>query len=256
MAFPRRPEHFWPLVWGGAALALVAVLALEHQYGRSSAGEGPRAPARVVEARLLPPFRVADAQAGGETLARPLFVPGRRPSPPATAEAGTIKRGQFLLQGTTLVGPLHIAFLKEVASGTVHRVEKGGEINGMKLAEVSAEKVVLRAGEDTETLPLVVAKAAAPSAPAAAVGGGPFAAPEAPPKAAEPADAAKAAAAPARAATPAPATPAERSSATEGRLAVPRARLTPEEIAARRASRATPAPRAPTTPAQGAQPQN
>ena len=26
MAFPRNPEHFWPLLWGGAALALVAAL--------------------------------------------------------------------------------------------------------------------------------------------------------------------------------------------------------------------------------------
>jgi pyruvate dehydrogenase E2 component (dihydrolipoamide acetyltransferase) len=260
MAFPRNPEHFWPVLWGGAALALVAVLVLERQYGRSTAEEGPRAPARVAEAKLLPPFRLADAQAGGETLARPLFVPGRRPSPPATAEAGKIKRGQFLLQGTTLVGSLHIAFLKELSSGTVHRVEKGGEIKGMKLEEVSAEEVVLKAGDDVETLPLVVAKAAGtPATAAAAVERGPFSAPEAPPKAAEPADAAKAAA-PAAAApatgTVAPAKPAAGPATSGGRLAAPRSRLTAEEIAARRANRATPTPRTPSTPAPGAQPQN
>jgi hypothetical protein len=253
MAFPRNPEHFWPLLWGGAALALVAALVLEHQYGRSTAGEGPRAPARIADAKLLPPFRVAEVQADAETVTRPLFVPGRRPSPPATADAGTIKRGQFLLQGTTLVGPLQIAFLKEVSSGTVHRVEKGGEIKGMKLAQVSPEQVVLKAGEDTETLLLVVAKAAgtpvAPAAAAANVERGPFSAPEALPKAAEPADATKAAA-------PAAATPAAGAASTGSRLAAPRSRLTAEEIAARRANRAAPTRRAPAAPAPGAQPQN
>ncbi len=120
-------------------------------------------------------------QAGAETITRPLFVPGRRPAPVATAEAGAMKRGQFLLQGTALVDSIHIAFLKEVGSGTVHRVAKGEEIKGMKLTEVSAEKVVLKVGDDAETLPLVVAKTA--GAPAAAGERGPFAGPETPAKA-------------------------------------------------------------------------
>ncbi|HEX5629204.1 MAG TPA: hypothetical protein VFX72_06490 [Usitatibacteraceae bacterium] len=251
MAFPRNPEHFWPLLWGGAALALVAALVLEHQYGRSTAGEGPRAPARVAEAKLLPPFRVAEVQADAETITRPLFVPGRRPSPPATVDAGTMKRGQFLLQGTVLVDSVHIAFLKEVGSGTVHRVAKGEEIKGMKLAEVSAERVVLKVGEDAETLPLVVAKTAgAPPAAAAAAERGPFAGAEAPAKASE------AAAAPAAPPAAAVAAPAEAATAAARRTPVPRARPTPEEIAARRANRPTRPSRTPSAPAPGAQPQN
>ena len=252
MAFPRNPEHFWPLLWGGAALALAAALVLEHQYGRSTAGEGPRAPARVAEAKLLPPFRVAEVQADAETVTRPLFVPGRRPSPPATVDAGTMKRGQFLLQGTVLVDSVHIAFLKEVGSGTVHRVAKGEEIKGMKLAEVSAERVVLKVGEDAETLPLVVARTAGtpPAAAAAAVERGPFAGAEAPAKASE------AAAAPAAPPAAAAAAPAEAATAAARRTPVPRARPTPEEIAARRANRPTRPPRTPSAPASGAQPQN
>jgi hypothetical protein len=251
MAFPRNPEHFWPLLWGGAALALASALVLENQYGRSTAGQGPRLPARVMEAKLLPPFRVADAQAGAETITRPLFVPGRRPAPPATAEAGAIKRGQFLLQGTALVDSVHIAFLKEVGSGTVHRVAKGEEIMGMKLTEVSAEKVVLKAGEDAETLPLIVAKTA--GAPVAAGERGPFSGPETPAKTPE---SANAPATPAKPASAAPAEPVEAAPASARRTPAPRVRLTPEEIAARRANRPTRTPRAPNAPASGAQPQN
>ncbi len=247
MAFPSKPEHFWPVVWGGVAAALAATLVLEHQYGRSTAGEGPRPPARVAEAKLLPPFRVPlDAQAGGETLARPLFVPARRPAPAATAGPGSIKRGQYVLQGTTIVGSVRIAFLKEVTTGTVHRVEKGGQIEGMTLEEVAPEKVVLRAGDDSESLPLLVAKGA--GAPAAAVERGPFgsAAPgpatPVPGMPAEPAPGATGAAKPVvvppataagRVAMPAAARPATQPSADESGL-------TPEEIIRRR--RAVPRP--------------
>ena len=186
MAMLRKSEHFWPLLWGGAALVLVLVLVLEHQFGGSSAGQGPRAPPKVAEAKLLPAFHLPpELQSGAETLARPLFVPGRRPSPPALAGPGTMKRGQFVLQGTTLVGSLQIALLKEISSGAIHRVEKGGQILGMTLAEITPEQVVLRSGDDSETLPLVVAKGA--GSPAAAVEHGPFgsATPSAAPPAAQ-----------------------------------------------------------------------
>jgi len=252
MAFPRNPEHFWPLLWGAAALALVSALVLENQYGRSTAGQGPRLPARVAEAKLLPPFRVADVPAGAETITRPLFVPGRRPAPVATAEAGAMKRGQFLLQGTALVDSIHIAFLKEVGSGTVFRVAKGEEIKGMKLTEISAEKVVLKVGDDAETLPLVVAKTA--GAPVAAGERGPFAGPETPAKAPAFANAPAAPAKPASA--PAPAEPAEPAAASARRTPAARVRPTPEEIAARRANRPTRTPRVPNAPTSGAQPQN
>ncbi|MGE0357068.1 MAG: hypothetical protein AB7P08_09145 [Burkholderiales bacterium] len=176
MAILRKPDHFWPLLWAGACLALVGILALEYRFGGSSAGQGPRAPARVAEAKLLPAFRLsADSREGSQTTERPLFVPGRRSSPALAGGPGVLKKGQFILQGTTLVGSLSIAMLKEVSTGTIHRVEKGGEILGMKLAEVSAEQVVLKAGEDTETLELLVARGAGNAA--AAVERGPFASP-------------------------------------------------------------------------------
>jgi hypothetical protein len=68
--------------------------------------------------------------------------------------------------------------LKETGSGTLHRVEKGTEILGMTLAEVAPEQVVLRAGDESEAIPLVVAKGA--GSPAAAAQVGPFGGPASP----------------------------------------------------------------------------
>lgn len=179
MVFSSKPEHFWPLLWGGACIALAAVLVAENRLGQPSAGEGRRAPARVVEAKLLPAFRLPpEQQAGNEMLARPLFVPGRRPAPVAASAGGAMKKGQFVLQGTTITGALSIAMLKEVATGVVHRVEKGRDLQGMTLAEVAPEHVVLRAGDDSETLMLVVAKGVGNAT--AAIQQGPFASPGAP----------------------------------------------------------------------------
>lgn len=180
MPFPMKPAQFWPLLWGAVVAGLAVVLVLESQYGGSKAGEGPRPPAKAAEAKLLPAFRLApDQLAGTQTLERPLFVPGRRPAP-AAAEggAGAIKKGQFVLQGTTVVGSLSIAMLKEVSTGEIHRVEKGGKIMGMTLAEISSEEVVLKAGDDSETLPLLVAKGAGNAA--VAVQRGPFEPPATP----------------------------------------------------------------------------
>jgi hypothetical protein len=175
----RKPEHFWTLVWGGICVVLAAVIAAELVLGEVEAGKGSRAPAKAAEAKLLPAFVLAsDAQAGGETTSRPLFVPGRRPAPPAaSADAGTMKKGQFLLQGTTVVGDLSFAMLKEISSGKLHRVRKGEKLNELTVAEVGATHAVLTLGADSETVPLLVAKAT--GAPAAGSDRGPFAPPEA-----------------------------------------------------------------------------
>ena len=162
MGAAMKTSRPWPLLWAGVIVVLAAVLAAEHYFGRSATPDGARSPAKVVEAKLLPPFSLPPGhEAGAETTSRPLFVPARRPAPPAAASGpSNIKRGQFVLQGTTILGALRIALLKEVGSGAVHRVEKGSEILGMTLAEVAPDQVILRAGDDSETLPLVVAKTA------------------------------------------------------------------------------------------------
>jgi len=171
-----KPEHFWPLVWGVACVALAGVITAEVLLGEVGAGKGPRAPAKATEARLLPTFALAaEAQAGTETTSRPLFVPGRRPAPPAaSADSGVMKKGQFVLQGTTILGDLSFAMLKEVATGRIHRVQKGSRLNDLTLAEVGPTHAVLTLGSDTERVPLLVARAAGGPVPAQA---GPFAGP-------------------------------------------------------------------------------
>jgi hypothetical protein len=172
-AFLRKPEYFWPLVWGSASVVLAGVVALELWADGRGAGERPRQPARVAEAKLLPPFALPpEASSGSETVARPLFLPGRRPAPPAAADAGTMKKGQFVLQGTTIVGPLAYAMLKEVGSGKVHRVRQGERVKDVTLSEVGPVSVVLTLGSDSETLPLLVAKGS--GQPASAPDRGPF----------------------------------------------------------------------------------
>lgn len=169
-------------VLGLLAVALAAVLAVEISTG------GPKVPSAVsrkavpAEAKLLPPMvAAAPEQAYPETTARPLFSPTRRPAPAVVAVAQpAIQRGQFVLLGVTIAGNTRIAMLRERSSGRIHRVEKGREINGLKVAEIERETVTLAAGAENETMSLNVQKpAGAPGQPgpmgaAAAPAQGPF----------------------------------------------------------------------------------
>lgn len=159
------------------------------------------------EAKLLPPLAVtAPEQAFPETAGRPLFTPTRRPAPEVVATAQpTMQRGQFVLLGVTIAGDTRIAMLREKSTGRLHRIERGRDINGMKVSAIEPDSVVLALGAEQEQLPLTVQRPgatpgapgqpAAPGAapPAAAAQGGPFAAaappgsvPGAPPVAATP----------------------------------------------------------------------
>lgn len=185
MAILRKPEHFWPALWIGVLVALAAIVALEHFFGGVTAGTGPRAPARIVEAKLLPPFALPPESATpAETVAKPLFVPTRRPSPPlATAATPTMRKGQFVLTGVTIVPDVAFAFLRETASGKTLSVRKGNMVNGITVDIVEPRRVVLRMGEETEELALniqVPARVAAAPAPSQGVPPAPGSAPAAP----------------------------------------------------------------------------
>ena len=95
---------FWVAFWGMAATALAVVIGVEHYLGSEEPSGGPRLPAKVADARMLPPFALAAAeQAAPETAARPLFTPTRRPAPPAATVQPTMRKGQFVLTGVTVV---------------------------------------------------------------------------------------------------------------------------------------------------------
>jgi len=186
---------------------LVLVIAAEIAWGLRSAPPGAAAAGATpafTESKLLPPIASTSAeQTYPETGSRPLFSPTRRPAPQATSTS-TIAKGQYVLQGVIIVGDQRVAMLREKAApGRLYRVEKGRDVNGVKVSEIEPQRVTLQVGDDTEVITLAVQKGAAPgpgaaaaqsAAPAAA--SGPFFVPAAP------------AAAPPPPAAPAPATPA------------------------------------------------
>lgn len=152
----------------GACAAFLVVIAAELQFGSHLAALAPSGKRAVpTEAKLLPPIvAVAPEQAYRETAARPLFTPTRRPAPePASAAQNTFVKGQFVLQGVTIVGDTRIALLREKSNGKIHRVERGRDVNGITVAEVQPETVTLAQGGDSEVLPLTVQKAAGSASP-------------------------------------------------------------------------------------------
>ena len=180
MDWLRRNPLVAALSVAAAALALIVAVELWSGLRPAPDPQPPRA-AAAADAKLLPPLALAPAeQAYPEVAARPLWVPTRRPAPQAAvAGAPAFKRDQFVLQGVTIAGNTRIALLRDKASGKVHRVASGDEVNGLKLVEVKPEAVTLAQGDDRETLQLLVQKPPAATV-GAAPGTGPFAASQAP----------------------------------------------------------------------------
>lgn len=166
MDFLRRQPLMAAL--GAVAVLLLVAIVVEAQLGarlHAQAAANPRK-AAATEAKLIPPVAaVAPEQAYPQTTARPLFTPTRRPAPPVdVAQAQAFQKGQFVLLGVTIAGNTRIAMLREKANGRIHRVEKGGEVNGIKVAEIDPEAVKMTQGGDSEVVSLAVQKAI-PGAP-------------------------------------------------------------------------------------------
>jgi len=172
-----------PLIAGLALLtaALAVLLAFEiADASRSRIPAVPSRPAAPAPAKLLPSIASVPAeQAYPESVARPLFIPTRRPAPAqAVAAAPAFNRGQFQLLGVIIVGNTKTAMLREKSSGKVHRVEMGREVNGIKVASIERDSVTLAQGGESEVVSMQVQKAAGAAAQPHVAG--PFAQPAAP----------------------------------------------------------------------------
>jgi hypothetical protein len=159
------------------AVILAAIIALEMGLGPSLASAlqpGGAKRSVAADSKLLPAIvATAPEQAYPETAARPLFIPTRRPAPEAVvAPQSTFQKGQFVLQGVIAVGENRIAMLREKSNGKIHRVERGKEVNGIKVAEIQRETVTLAQGGEQEVLALAVQR---PTGAVAPQQGGPFA---------------------------------------------------------------------------------
>jgi general secretion pathway protein N len=156
-ALLRGPYLFSALLAAGIVLALVAI-GLETDWGRTGHSVPVvkrMAPAGVADAGLLPAFSLAPIdQVSPEAGERPLFVPTRRPAPVAAAsQAGAMRKGQFLLQGTSITKDFgDVAMLKEVATNRTYIVRKGEQLNGITVDKVEPSGVLLKQGEETEDL--------------------------------------------------------------------------------------------------------
>jgi len=177
--------------WLVPTLVLALLVGWEIDWGRQvvrvPAPAAPVAPQPVAPA-VLPDYAIEGGlAANSETVNRTLFNATRRPAPVLAGDGGphAIKPGQFLLMGTAVSGSQNVAFLKEVAGGKSHAVHEGEKINGMLVASVSAERVKLTLGDDSEELILKVARgpkttlAAPPPPPVASASSVPGAAPAA-----------------------------------------------------------------------------
>src|SRR5215831_18326973 len=152
------------LWWLLPLVALAITFGLETDWGRSV--EARPQPAQVIEAKpvataLLPEYEIAGGVAArAETVERTLFNPTRRPAPALAQDGsgpGRMKRGQFALTGTMLIEGKNTAFLREIPGNKSRHVRAGETINGMRVADVKSDRVVLALGDESEELLLKVA---------------------------------------------------------------------------------------------------
>ena len=108
--------------------------------------------------KILPEFSLPEPETGfSELLARPIFSTNRRAfSAPAQADAGAMKKGQFVLVGVLISPGYKSALLRDVTTGKTQTVAQVGVIRGMTVGQVLPGRVILRQGEESEELPLNV----------------------------------------------------------------------------------------------------
>ena len=200
MKAPIGREKILALTLAAASVLLLGVLAWEWEQGKSLERDLLRLqklPVTAVPAqKILPEFSLPGNEAGfPELLSRPLFSVTRRASGSAAKDAGSMKKGQFVLVGV-LISPNHrSALLRDVVSNKTETVALIGVVRGLTLGDVQTDRVTLRQGAESEELMLNVQ--AGPKPPAG------IKTPAAPPVATPPAASASASASAAAVAIPA-----------------------------------------------------
>lgn len=175
MANPMLRRYGVTAVLSVLLVGVAAVIGYEVDWGqgRSALAVVPtKVAAQNPEQALLPTYVLPPIDPTyKETVERPLFIPTRRPAPEGTAlAAGSMKKGQYKLTGTSINSTMTVAYLVETASGKALRALKGAEVgpgSGIKVDKVEATRVILRQGDETEELTLRTA--ASPPRPATAV---------------------------------------------------------------------------------------
>lgn len=156
------------------ALLLGGVLAWEWEQGRQlerGLAKLRKLPATAVPAmKIQAEFSLPEMETGfPELLARPIFFASRRPMAAANkGEAGAMKKGQFILTGVTILPTRRLALLRDVMSNKTERVEEGRDIRGMQVEKITNGEIVLKQGEERESLVLKVQSSRMVQAPSPA----------------------------------------------------------------------------------------
>jgi len=115
---------------------------------------------------LAEPFHLSSPDSYPETTLRPMLIATRRPAPVLSSPNSGMKKGQFVLTGTTLLPEGRFAFLLEKVDNKVRVISEGKEINGILVKRVGDNRIVLTQHDDEELLELKPTKPPAQSVPA------------------------------------------------------------------------------------------
>ncbi len=189
MKLPFEPRHFTNILLLVMILLLIWTIGTELGWGNRINVSLPQPKLqknRPAVLPLQPDFVLLSLdQSYTAILARPLFVPTRRPLPPklvprqhSPSSASTrrpppsstppplpapieppkptMRKGQFILDGIIITKDKNIALLREVATHKMVRVELGQEINGMQIEKLEPDKITFKQGDEHEELVLKI----------------------------------------------------------------------------------------------------
>jgi len=131
-------------------LAVSAVLGstVYDEFTAPPAAPAPQPPAAAAgeAGTAAAPFVMPPLETYAEVTARPLFFPTRRPAPLQAATADRVDAQSLILVGVILAENGNAALIARVNLPGARRVAVGEEIEGWTLAEIDADRVVLRNG--------------------------------------------------------------------------------------------------------------
>ena len=161
MKAPMARDKYLALALAAASLLLLGVLAWEWEQGKTLERELltlRKLPVTAVPPqKILPEFSLPDKEAGfPELLSRPIFSLSRRASGNAGKDAGSMKKGQFVLVGVLITPNQRSALLRDVVSNKTETVALVGIVRGLTLGDVQADRIILRQGAESEELMLNV----------------------------------------------------------------------------------------------------
>lgn len=158
---------FWLFV--AAVAAFVIYWELHHPPPLPAINQVAKRPVELPTVTPEQPFRLPVRQLYGDIINRPVFIPARRPEPPAPPEETQAPKPppepeqKFMLLGVLISPSLQAALLRpqEPNAKTV-RVKQGQLLGEWRLEAIFPNRVILRKDQLTQELPLARLKKSAP----------------------------------------------------------------------------------------------